>query len=150
MELSCRPCPLTLSKAIHYSEWRPTLDDAHPFKRQQSITPLPPKVPLPPQSPLLIASNDRIVFLRRTHGLSRTRQAHLIFACFPHFCPPHSQTLQSPTINPVSLPMLPPVFVSHIRHRSDGSSSPAESDGYPRTTSCGRFKIHLGPTHPTI
>jgi len=35
---------------------------------------------------------------------------------------------QSPTINPVSLPTLPPVFVSHIPHRSDGSSSPAESD----------------------
>ena len=38
---------------------------------------------------------------------------------------------QSPTINPVSLPTLPPVFVSHVPHRSDGSCispPPAESD----------------------
>ena len=37
---------------------------------------------------------------------------------------------QSPTINPVSLPTLPPVFGSLIQHRSDGSpvSSPSESD----------------------
>ena len=38
---------------------------------------------------------------------------------------------QSPTINPVSLPTVPPVFGSHIQHRSDGSpvpSSPSESD----------------------
>lgn len=38
---------------------------------------------------------------------------------------------QSPTIIPVSLPTVPPVFGSHIQHRSDGSpvpSSPSESD----------------------
>ena len=44
-ELSCRPCPLiipSLSKAIHYSRWRPTLDDAHPFKSNNPITPFLP------------------------------------------------------------------------------------------------------------
>lgn len=37
---------------------------------------------------------------------------------------------QSPTIIPVSLPTLPPVFGSHTQHRSDGSpiSSPSGSD----------------------
>lgn len=49
---------------------------------------------------------------------------------------------QSPTFNPVSLPTLPPVFVSHVPRRSDESlirsSSPSESDNednlvHPRT-----------------
>ena len=49
----------------------------------------------------------------------------------PTFAHRNRRRSQSPTINPVSLPTLPPVFVSHIPHKSGGSpapSSPAESD----------------------
>lgn len=38
----------SLSKTIHRSEWRPTLDDAHPFKSNNPITPpTSPEAPLP-------------------------------------------------------------------------------------------------------
>ena len=55
---------------------------------------------------------------------------------------------QSPTINPVSLPTLPPVFGSHVHYRSDGSpvSSPSESDE--EDNRIRRRAERLTPEHP--
>ena len=55
---------------------------------------------------------------------------------------------QSPAINPVSLPTLPPVFVSHISHRSDGSSSPSESED--ENSPVSRHTERLTPDYPFV
>ncbi|KAF9649633.1 hypothetical protein BDM02DRAFT_3186126 [Thelephora ganbajun] len=52
---------------------------------------------------------------------------------------------QSPTINPVSLPTLPPVFVPHVQHRGEVSSVPSSDD---EDSSVHRRAERLTPDYP--
>lgn len=81
----------TLSKAIHRSEWRPTLDDAHPFKSDYLIFPsLPPQGRprhlSPLSSPQAMTALPSFVELMASLGLDNKSS------------PPPTQELPSPAI----------------------------------------------------